>query len=470
MTGHPAAGGGPAGARDLLHGAADIAADYLENVERYAVLPRVAPGDIRAALPSSAPEQGEPMETVLADYRRLIEPNVTHWNHPGFMAYFANSGTPPGIAGEMLAATLNVNAMLWRSGPAPTELEETVTDWVRQLMGLPAGFRGHINDTASMSTVLALAAARHRATGGSALSRGLAGLPPLAVYASEHAHSSVDKAMITLGLGLEQLRRIACDAEFRMLPERLGEAIARDRAAGVTPCGIVASVGTTSSTAVDPVAAIAGIARREGVFLHVDAAYAGSAAICPELRDRLGPIALGDSVVMNPHKWLLTPMDCSLLFLRNQDELKAAFSLLPEYLRTPEGASGATNLMDFGPQLGRRFRSLKLWFVLRHYGAEGLRAVIRRHCELAREFAQWVTADPRFELCAPVPFSTVCFRLTGSDEDNERLMHAVNSEGSAFISHTKLKGRMVLRVAIGNWRTELSHLRKLWSLLSSFAP
>lgn len=458
-------------ARELLRKTAELAADYLDNSERYPVLPPITPGEVRRLLPNGPPEHGEPMDDVLADYRRIVEPNMTHWNHPGFFAYFAVSGTPPGVAGEMLAAALNVNTMLWRSGPASTEMEETVCDWVRQLMGLPAAFRGHINDSASMSTLLAIAAARHRATGGAALHAGLAGSPPLIVYASEHAHSSVDKAMITLGMGLDQLRRIPSDGEHRLIPERLEAAIRADRDAGRVPCAIVASIGTTSSTSVDPVPAIAAIAQTESLWLHVDAAYAGSAAICPEMRPLLAGMEQGDSIVVNPHKWLLTPLDCSLLFLRNPDALKGAFSLVPEYLRTAEGSAGATNLMDYGPQLGRRFRALKLWFVLRAYGAEGLREVIRRHCALAQEFAGWVRSDARFELCAPVPFSTVCFRAVppgapeAQDAFNEKLMDTVNRDGAVFLSHTKLKGRYVIRLAIGNWKTERRHIEHAWSLI-----
>ena len=452
--------------RKLFHDTADIAADYLDHVARYPVVPRVSPGDVRRMLPAAPPERGEPMDAVLADYRRLIEPNVTHWNHPGFFAYFAISGSPPGIAGELLAAALNVNAMLWRSGPAPTELEEAVTDWLRQLMGLPEAFRGHINDTASSSTMVALAAARHRATNGSVLRGGLAGGKPLVVYASEHAHSSVDKAVITLGIGLDQLRKIPADGEFRMNPDALSAAIQDDLRQGRVPAAIVATIGTTGMTSVDPVFEIAQIARSSNIWLHVDAAYAGSAAICPELRPVMRGMELGDSIVVNPHKWLLTPVDCSVLLLRDPDALRAAFALTPEYLKTPEAALGAHNLMDYGPQLGRRFRALKLWFVLRHYGAEGLREVIRRHCALAREFASWVEKDPGFELCAPVTFSTVCFRARASDEDNEKLMAAVNRDGAVFLSHTKLQGRYVIRLAIGNYQTQREHVAKVWELVT----
>jgi aromatic-L-amino-acid decarboxylase len=456
--------------RRAMHEVADLTADYLEHVGDYPVLPRIKPGDVRAALPASPPEAPEPVAALLADYRRLIEPNVTHWNHPGFMAYFAISGSGPGILGETLTAALNVNAMLWRSGPAPTELEQTVCDWLRQLLALPPAFQGHINDTASSSSMLALAAARHRARGGGEAVRetGLAGLPPMTVYASEHAHSSIDKAMITLGLGLTFLRKVAVDEAYRMRPDALAAMIAADRKAGRLPIAVVATAGTTSTTAVDPIRAVADIARREGLWLHADSAYAGSAAICPEYRALLDGLEEADSIVVNPHKWLFTPVDCSVLLLRNPEELRAAFALVPEYLKTTE--QGVVNLMDYGPQLGRRFRALKLWFVIRAFGAEGLRARIRAHCALAREFETWVRAEQGWDVVAPVPFSTVCFRaVTGDgaadDRLNDAILAAVNAEGSTFLSSTQLGGRTVLRLTIGNIRTTAAHVAKAWDVL-----
>ena len=452
--------------RAAMHRVADIVADYLERVGEYPVLPRIAPGDVARELPPAPPDQPEPWDALLDDYLRLIEPNVTHWNHPGFLAYFAITGSGPGILGEALAAGLNVNAMLWRTGPAPTELEERVCDWLRQMMDLPPGFRGHINDTASISSLLALAAARHRLPGLDIRTHGLAGrpeVPPLTVYTSEQAHSSIDKAAIVLGLGLENVRRIATDEAFRMSVPALEEAIARDRAAGRLPLAVVATTGTTSTTSVDPVAAIADVCAREGTFLHVDAAYAGPAAICPEYRELFAGIERADSIVVNPHKWLFTPVDCSILYVRDPVLLKAAFSLVPEYLRTDE--PGVTNLMDLGVQLGRRFRSLKLWMVIRAFGVEGLRARIREHCALARDLATRIEDHPRFELAAPVPFSAVCFRALGSDPFNERLLARVNAAGPFFLSHTVLRGRYVLRVAIGNLRTTREHIDALWQLL-----
>ncbi|HEX3552339.1 MAG TPA: pyridoxal-dependent decarboxylase [Thermoanaerobaculia bacterium] len=462
--------------RAAMHRVADLVADYLEGVGDRPVLPPVAPGEVRRSLPASAPEGPEPIDAILDDYLRLIEPNVTHWNHPGFLAYFSITGSGPGILGETLAAALNVNAMLWRTGPAPTELEERVCEWLARMMDLPPGFRGHINDTASSSSLVALAAARHRLPGLDVRVRGLAGrpdVPALTVYCSDQAHSSIDKSAIVLGVGQENVRRIASDGAFRMSVPALAAAVARDRAAGRLPMAVVATVGTTSTTSVDPVPEIADLCAREGIWLHVDAAYAGAAAVCPEYRALMPGIERADSLVVNPHKWLFTPVDCSVLFVRDLGLLKGAFSLVPEYLRTAE-SSEVTNLMDLGFQLGRRFRAIKLWLVIRAFGVEGLRERIRLHCAMARDLAARIAADPRFELAAPVPFSTVCFRArlpeTGTPQDqdrcNERLMARVNAAGPFFLSHTGLQGRHTLRVAIGNLRTEPAHIAALWELLS----
>ncbi len=480
--------------RAAMHRVADLLADYLEGVGERPVLPGVAPGEVAAQLPAAPPASPQPLDVLLDDYQRLIEPHVTHWNHPGFFAYFAITGSAPGIVGEALAAGLNVNAMLWRTSPAATELEERVCDWLRQMMGLPPEFRGHINDTASTSTLVALAAARHWAPGLAARSRGLAGrpdVPPLTLYASDQAHSSVDKAAIVLGLGHDQVRRVESDAEFRMRPAALAAAIAADRAAGRRPLAVVATVGTTSTTSVDPVPAIADLCAEHGLWLHVDAAYAGVAAICPELRARMPGLARADSIVVNPHKWLFTPVDCSVLLVRDAANLRAAFALVPEYLRTDE--PGVTNLMDLGFQLGRRFRALKLWMVIRAFGVEGLQERLREHCAMARDLAARIEADPVFELAAPVPFSVVCFRArlpaaagqgqgprpapasqpaappeaAGKAQDrlNERLLARVNAAGPFFLSHTVLDGRYTLHAAIGNLRTTRRHLDDLWLLL-----
>jgi aromatic-L-amino-acid decarboxylase len=415
-------------------------ARYLEGVGELPVLAQVEPGEVRASLPASPPERGEPFEAVLRDLDEVLLPGMTHWNHPRFLAYFAISGSEPGILAELLAAALNVNAMLWRTSPAATELEEVALDWLRQLLGLPEGLHGHIEDTASTSTLAALAAARHLRPGG-------------AVLCSEQAHSSVDKAARLLGL---PLRKVAVDPEFRLRPDAVAEEL--DGAAAV-----VATVGTTSTTSVDPVPEIADLCADADVWLHVDAAYAGSAAICPEHRWALAGCERADSLVVNPHKWLFTPVDCSCLFTRRPDVLRDAFSLVPEYLRTSD--EDVTNLMDYGPALGRRFRALKLWAVLRCHGREGLQALIREHVRLAQLFASWLEETPGWEIVAPYPFSVVCFRRAGSDEENEALLERANASGEVFISHTRLAGRYVLRLAVGNMRTTEADVRRAWELL-----
>jgi aromatic-L-amino-acid decarboxylase len=456
----------PEAFRKEAHRVADWIADYLAAPDRFPVLSQVRPGEIRQALPADAPEHGESFDDIFADFERVILPGITHWNHPGFFAYFAITGSGPGILAEFLSAALNVQAMLWRTSPAATELEEVALGWLRRLMGLPDDFAGVIYDTASVSTLHALAAARELVVP-DVRRQGLSGraeLPQFRVYCSEHAHSSVDKAVILLGLGHEAVVRVAADAAFRMRPDALEQALARDRSAGVAPLAIVATVGTTSTTSIDPVEAIASIARREQVWLHVDAAYAGVAAILPDHRWILHGAELADSLVVNPHKWLFTPFDISVLYCRRMDALRAAFSLTPEYLKTVEAAP-VQNLMDTGIQLGRRFRALKLWMVLRHFGAEGLRARIAEHLRLARLFERCVKDDPRFRIVAPAPFSVVCFRAEGSDDLNERLLERVNASGEVYLSHTRLDGRFVLRLAIGNLRTTEAHVARAWTLL-----
>jgi aromatic-L-amino-acid decarboxylase len=450
-------------------------AAYLEGSERYPVLPRVAPGDVVAALPRWAPEQGEPFEAIFADFERVLVPALTHWNHPGFFGYFAITASAPGVLAEFLSAALNQQAMLWRTSPAATELEEVALGWLRDLMGLPETFEGVIYDTASIATLHALAAARETAVPG-VRELGLAGrsgLGALRVYCSEQAHSSVDKAMIMLGLGHASLRHIAADAEFRMRADCLRDAIAEDRANGLRPIAVVATVGTTSTTSVDPVREIAAICASNGIWLHVDAAYAGVTAMLPDFRARFDGWETADSIVVNPHKWLFTPVDLSAFYCRRMDVMRQAFSLVPEYLRTAEGSRGVRNLMDTGVQLGRRFRALKLWMVLRHFGAEGIRTVLREHIRLAQLFASWVDADEDFERVAPVPFSVVCFRArprmpaTAADIDgfNARLLDAVNANGDVFLSHTRLDDRLVLRLAIGHLRTTEHHVSRAWALL-----
>ena len=461
------------------HGRAviDRIADYLAHPENFDVLPDLRPGDVRTALPEEAPERPEPFEAILADYDRLIVPATTHWNHPGFFAYFGITASGPGILGEALAAALNVNAMLWRSGPAQTELEEVTLGWLRRMIGLPDSFHGVINDTASSSTMYALAAARE-AAGLDIRERGLAGradVPVLRVYCSEEAHSSVDKAVIALGMGAENVVRLPTDEAFRMAPEALRRAIRQDRARGFRPLAVVATVGTTGVTAVDPVPAIADICHREDLWLHVDAAYGGSAAVVPELRHVLDGCDRADSLVVNPHKWLFTPIDCSAAYTRHPGVLRQAFSLTPEYLRTAE--TDVTNLMDYGVSLGRRFRALKLWFVLRYFGREGVAEAIREHVRLARLFAGWVDDDADFRRLAPVELSVVAFRYHPEGETdearldrlNEEILAAVNASGEVFLSHTRVRGRYAIRIAIGNLRSREEHVRRAWELLRESA-
>jgi aromatic-L-amino-acid/L-tryptophan decarboxylase len=437
----------PEAFRREAHRVTDWIADYLAHSGRYPVLARVEPGAIAAALPADAPLAGESFDAIFSDFERVLLPGITHWNHPGFFAYFAITGSAPGILAEFLSAALNVQAMLWRTSPAATELEQVTLAWLRKLLHLPDPFEGVIYDTASISTLHALAAARQRAIP-SVRSAGLVGrdgIPRMRVYCSDQAHSSIDKALILLGLGQDSLRKISSDAEFRMRPAALEAAIAQDQADGWRPLAVVATVGTTSSTSVDPVEEIAALCRRDGIWLHVDAAYAGVAAMVPGHEWVLRGAEDADSVVVNPHKWLFTPFDLSILYCRHMDLVRAAFSLTPEYLKTVEAAP-VRNLMDTGIQLGRRFRALKLWMVLRHFGADGLRARIAEHIRLAQLFASWVDRDPQFERLAPVPFSVVCFRAIGSSEAssdafdalNARLVDAVNGTGEIFVSHTRL--------------------------------
>jgi aromatic-L-amino-acid decarboxylase len=455
-------------------------ADYLDTVEDRPVFPSIEPGSLRPLFPAAPPERPEALDAILDDYRQLIEPNATHWQHPGFLAYFATTASGPGILGEMLTAALGQNPMLWRTSPIGTELEEVVVDWLRQALGLPDGFEGLLTDTASTSSLIALAAARE-AAGFDVAAQGLTGrpeLPGLRVYASTEAHSSIEKACMTLGLGRGSLVRVPADEVLAMRPEALEAAIAADRAAGLRPIAVVATLGTTSSTSVDPVAAIADIAEREGSWLHVDAAYAGAVAMLPERRAPFAGWKRADSIVVNPHKWLFTPLDASLLLTRRMPDLRAAFSVVPEYLRTLDRETPVRDYSEYTPQLGRRFRALKIWIELRWFGLEGLRRRIARHLELAEALASWVDADPDWERLAPVPFSTVCLRWNPHDRSmeeaeldvrNAAIMDAVNRTGEVFLSHTRLAGRFTIRLAIGNLRTEERHVERAWALLREAA-
>jgi aromatic-L-amino-acid decarboxylase len=469
----------PAAFRAAAHAVVDLMADYLETVETRAVFPPVEPGTLRPAFPSTPPAAPESIDAILADYTALVVPNATHWQHPGFMAYFPTTASGPGILGEMLTAVLGQNPMLWRTSPIGTELEEVVVDWLRRGLGLPDGFDGLLTDTASTSSLIALAAARE-AAGLDVAARGLAGradVPAVRVYASQEAHSSIEKACMTLGIGREGLARIEVDDAFAMRPEELQAAIAADSEAGLRPIAIVATIGTTSSTSVDPVEQIAAIAEREGLWLHVDAAYAGVVALIPERRSPFAGWERADSIVVNPHKWLFTPLDASLLLTRRMDHLRGAFSLVPEYLRTLDRDAPVRDYNEYQPQLGRRFRALKLWIQLRWFGLDGLRRRIERHIAMAETFAGWVDTAPDWERLAPVPFSTVCFRWNpGSgtseaelDERNASIMDAVNRTGEVFLSHTRLDGRFVIRLAVGNLRTEPRHVERAWELLREAA-
>ncbi|MEW6335950.1 MAG: pyridoxal phosphate-dependent decarboxylase family protein [Acidobacteriota bacterium] len=455
--------------RAALQRVGEWVAAYRERVGGMPVLSRVRPGEVGAGIPDAAPREGEPVEAWLADLDRLVVPGLTHWNHPGFMAYFGISGSGPGILGELVAAAFNVNGMLWKTSPALTEVEQAVLRWLASALGLPSDWFAMIADTASTSTLVALAAARE-AAGVAVRERGLAGSRPLVMYCSEEAHSSVDKAGIVLGVGLENVRRIPSDSDFRMRVDLLDAAIRDDLAVGRMPFAVVATVGTTSATAVDPVPAIADACRRHGLWLHVDAAYAGSAAIAPEFRWLLEGCERADSLVTNPHKWLFTPIDCSVLYTRRPEVFRAALSLVPEYLRTDVGE--VVDLMDYSFQLGRRFRALKLWWVFRHFGVDGIAERIREHCRLARTLAEWIDAEPGMERLAPVTTSVVCFRLRphGVDDEgeleraNRAALDAVNASGEVFLSHTKLKGRFCLRAAIGNLQTGETQVRRAFEL------
>jgi aromatic-L-amino-acid/L-tryptophan decarboxylase len=468
--------------RAAAHVVVDRIADYLHDVERYPVLPPIEPGSIGPQLPAAAPDQPEPLAAILDDVDRLVFPNATHWQHPGFFAYFATSASGPGMLGEFLTAALGQNPMLWRTSPIGTELEGVVVGWLRGALGLADAFDGLLTDTASTSTLIALAAARE-AAGLDAAARGLAAREDLGrprVYASAEAHSSIEKACMTLGLGRAALVKVPVNDRYEMDVRALERAIAEDRAAGHRPIAIVATIGTTSSTSVDPVAAIADVAAREALWLHVDSAYAGVVAMLADRREPFTGWERADSIVVNPHKWLFTPLDASLLLSRRMDQVRSAFSLVPEYLRTLDRANPVRDYTEYQPQLGRRMRALKLWMQLRWFGLNGLRRRIAYHLDEAERFAGWIDADPDWERLAPVPFSTVCFRhrpagLAGrEDEDavhdaldrgNARLMDAVNRTGEVFLSHTRLRDRFTIRLAIGNLRTEPRHVQRAWDLL-----
>jgi aromatic-L-amino-acid decarboxylase len=451
--------------RKAGHEAVEWIARYMEGIRERRVLPECGPGELVAQLPEEAPWEGEEWEALLEDFERRIVPATTHWNHPRFFAYFSVSGSPPGIVAELLAAGLNVNGMLWRSSPAASELEQVSLGWLRKWLGLPEEFFGIIHDTASVSTMHAILAARQRAAPESRVEGTPAGL---VMYTSEHAHSSVEKGAMAAGIGQGRVRKVPCDGAFAMRAEALEEMIARDREAGLRPFCVVPTVGTTAVASVDPVARVGEIARREGMWMHVDAAYGGCFAVVPEMAWLREGWAEADSVVVNPHKGLLTPIDLSAFYTRRPEVLRQALSLTPEYLTTAEDGR-AVNYMDYGVALGRRFRSLKLWFVMRSYGRRRLEELLREQVAMARELADWVRADDRFELCAPVKLSLVCFRLRKGEEATRRLLEAVNAGGHAFLSHTVVEGVYMIRLAIGNYQTRREDVASVWRRMGELA-
>lgn len=452
------------------HHTIDWIADYLADPEQYPVLTQVKPGVIRSSLPASPPDTGEKMDEIFDDLERIIVPGITHWNHPDFFAYFAITGSGPGILGELLMAAFNVNSMLWKTSPAATELEELVLDWLRQMLGLPDDFMGVVYDTASISTFHAFAAARQAIKERDVSEEGIAGpgAPRLRLYTSEHAHSSVEKGAIAIGLGRQGVVKIPVDDQFRLDVEALEAAIEHDLEDGWKPFCVSATIGTTSTTSIDPVGEIGNVCERHKLWLHVDAAHAGSAGILPELRHILDGCERADSFVVNPHKWMFTPIDFSAFYCRRPEVLKQAFSLTPEYLKTAED-DVVTNYMDYGIQLGRRFRALKFWMVVRYFGVEGLRERLREHIRLGQMFVSWIEDNPNFSLMAPAPFSTVCFRFKGSDAANQTLLDRVNGSGKAFLSHTKLNDQLTIRFTVGNLRTKEKHVRQAWELVQLVA-
>ena len=451
--------------RRAAYAHADWIAEFFEHVREHRVLPKLQPGEFAASLPASAPEKGQGLDQILDDFRLKVFPALTLWNHPRFFAWFSVSSTPPSVLAEFLAAAVNVNAMLWKASPAATELEEVTLSWIRQLLGLPDSLFGIIYDTASVAVLQAIGAAREYVDPECRM-KGMR--PGLTVYVSEQTHFSAEKAAITLGFGQENLRKIGVDPDFRMRADLLEAAIETDLTAGKRPCCIVASVGSTSTSAIDPIPEIAAIAERFDIWLHVDAAYGGSAAVLPEMRHVLGGVERAQSFVFNPHKWLYVSIDCSILYTSRQDILRRASSLSAEVIRTAEDDQ-VVNFNEYGVQLGRRFRALKLWYVLRFYGREGIVAMLRESIRLAQVLKELIQSDPKFELAAPVPFSLVCFRLRADKQANEQLLAAVNQSGKAFLSHTVLNGRYVLRFAIGNFQTTEADVRETWELIRETA-
>ena len=454
--------------REFGHRFVDWVADYFEEVEKYPVMSRVKPGEVRAMLPSGPPAQPEPMESIFRDFKQIILPGITHWQHPSWFGYFPANNSPASVLGEILTAGIGAQCMLWQTSPAAEELEELVLDWLKQMLGLPEEMTGVIQDTASTATLCALLSAREKATGFESNQKGLR--ENLVVYASVETHSSIEKGVKIAGYGRDNLHLIPTDKTYALVPEKLEQAVREDKEQGLKPACVVATLGTTSSTAVDPLQAVGKICRRHGLWLHVDAAFAGSAAILPEMKWMLEGAEHMDSFVFNPHKWLFTNFDCSAYFVKDPAALVRTFEIHPEYLKTGLDAK-VKNFRDWGIQLGRRFRALKLWFVIRSYGVEGLQALLREHIRLAQLFAGWVRENAQFELMAPVPFSLVCFRFNDGGEEqsldalNKKLLESINATGEVFLTHTTLGGRYVLRLAIGQRTTTERHVREAWNLI-----
>jgi aromatic-L-amino-acid decarboxylase len=447
------------------HQTVDWIADYLSHVAEMPVLAQTRPGELLDALPPSAPEKGEPFDAILRDFDRLVMPAVTQWNHPRFFAYFACTGSTPAVLGEMLAAALNTNGLHWKTSPAVAELEQRALDWLRQWMGLGEEWFGIVYDTASTSSMHAIVCAREMVD---PQARTAGSRNDLVLYTSDQSHMSIEKGAIAVGVGQQNVRKVPSDAAFRMRPGALARMAEEDKRAGKRPFCVVATVGTTSSTSIDPLPEIAGVAEQHGMWLHVDAAYAGAAAILPEHRHILAGVERAHSLVFNAHKWLLTPIDLSAFYTRRPDILRRAFSLTPDYLKTQDDPR-AHNLMDYGVPLGHRFRALKLWFVMRYFGRERVEAMLRSHIQWARDFAALVEAHPGFERVAPVPLSVVCFRYRGTDDENCAIMEKVNQSGRVFIASTVLNGKLTLRLAIGNLETTWSDVQEAWELLQEAA-
>jgi aromatic-L-amino-acid decarboxylase len=454
--------------RKVGHELIDWVADYLNNIEQHPVLSKVKPNSIIEKLPTEAPQNSEQMSEVINDLNRIIMPGITHWNHPGFMAYFNSTSSGPGILGELLSGAFNINGMIWKTSPASTELETVVLSWLRKMLNLPENFWGIIYDLASISSLHAIAAAREQAKEMYADYD----ITKLKIYISEHAHSSIEKAVKTLGLSKSAIVKVKVNDNFSMIPSLLEEAILKDIQRGFQPFCVVATFGTTSTTSIDPILEISKISKNNNLWLHIDAAYAGSAAILPEIRSFLDGVENADSLVLNPHKWMFVPIDLSVLYTTKPKLLKKAFSVVPEYLKTNEDEN-VTNYMDYGIQLGRRFRSLKLWFVIRYFGVKGLQNIIREHIRIAKKFANYIDLDDSFIRMAPTPFSTVCFRAVPNTElninelnhFNKTLMEEVNNSGLFYLSHTKLDGKFTIRLVISGIRTTEQHMEDVWSLI-----